>query len=530
MSNIQILDCTLRDGGYINNWEFGEKSIKKIISKLASANIDIIECGFIDDVIENKNQSIFTNVEAIQEYIGHKKKDVMYVGMIAVPYISIEKISNYNGQSIDGIRVTFHEDEIDMALEYSQQLMNKGYKVFIQPVGTTSYSDKKLLELIERVNEIQPYAFYLVDTLGIMYKNELLRLFHLLDNNLEESIVVGFHSHNNLQLSFANAQELLSVHTKRQIIIDSSVFGMGRGAGNLCTELITHYINENISYNYDVIPLLEIFDEELSEISKDSNWGYSIPYYLAATNLCHPNYASYLLNKQTISVKSISNILNQLPQKERDLYNIRLIEKLYFEYQKNQIDDTQTLQRLKSLVTQQDNILIIGPGTSINEEKEKIESFINKNNSYVISVNFVPESVEIDAAFISNAKRFPSFEEDLVHLKNQKLVINTSNLDIKDEKFHTVNYSDLLVQDTFILDNAGLILLNLLKKIEVKNVYVAGFDGYKSEQEVGNYASKDMQVSLQSKEIDLKNKLIKNNFMLLKKHMNIEFITQSIYQ
>lgn len=317
MNKIKILDCTLRDGGYINDWNFGERTIKKIITKLSQSNIDIIECGFITDVSFNENKTLFDSVERIKKYIEPKNENVSYVGMIAQPYPSINNIAKYDGKSIDGIRVTFHEDEIDEALIYGKQLMDKGYKIFIQPVGTTSYSDGSLLELIRKVNNLKPVAFYLVDTLGIMYKNDLLRMFYLLDNNLDESISLGFHSHNNLQLSFSNAQELLAIHTKREIIIDSSVFGMGRGAGNLCTELITHYINENIKEKYNIVPLLEIFDEYLSNIFSNIRWGYSMPYYLAAVNNCHPNYSTYLMNKQTISVKSINTILKQILEEKK---------------------------------------------------------------------------------------------------------------------------------------------------------------------------------------------------------------------
>ena len=350
MSKIMILDCTLRDGGYINGWYFGERTIKKIISKLSKSNIDIIECGFLEEEDFDENKTLYNSVERIREYIEPKNENVMYVGMIAQPYISIDKISDCDGTSIDGIRVTFHENEVEEALIYGKQLMEKGYKVFIQPVGTTSYSDSNLLELIEKVNALKPYAFYLVDTLGIMYKNDLLRMFHLLENNLDESISIGFHSHNNLQLSFSNAQELLMVHTKRNIIIDSSVLGMGRGAGNLCTELITHYINENIEGKYDTIPLLEIIDEHLSNIFTETKWGYSIPYYLAAVNFCHPNYASYLINKQTISVKSINTILKQIPMKKRDIYDKQFIEDLYINYQSHFINDSENLEVVKNLI------------------------------------------------------------------------------------------------------------------------------------------------------------------------------------
>ena len=330
MSKIKILDCTLRDGGYINGWNFGERTIKTVISKLSQSKIDIIECGFLEDVDFDRNKTLFNSVERMREYIEPKNEHVSYVGMIAQPYIPIDKISDCDGRSIDGIRLTFHQNEIEEAFIYGQQLIEKGYKVFIQPVGTTSYSDSSLLELIKKVNQLNPYAFYLVDTLGIMYKNDLLRLFHLLDNNLNQSISIGFHSHNNLQLSFSNAQELLKLHTKRNIIIDSSVFGMGRGAGNLCTELVTHYINENIEEKYDPIPLLEIVDEHLSNIFTETKWGYSIPYYLAAVNCCHPNYASYLINKQTISVKSIHNILKQIPMSKRDIYDKQLYRRFIY--------------------------------------------------------------------------------------------------------------------------------------------------------------------------------------------------------
>ncbi|MFR7384805.1 MAG: hypothetical protein ACLUTO_10770 [Anaerostipes sp.] len=87
--------------------------------------------------------------------------------------------------------------------------MDKGYEVFMQPVGTTSYSDVELLNLFERINEMKPYAFYLVDTLGKLYAKQLLKLFYLADDNLDEDITIGYHSHNNLQLSFSNAQQLI---------------------------------------------------------------------------------------------------------------------------------------------------------------------------------------------------------------------------------------------------------------------------------------------------------------------------------
>jgi len=528
MGKTIILDCTLRDGGYINNWHFGKRSIKKVISKLVESKIDIIECGFIAEEGFDENKSLFNSVERIREYIEPKNKNVMYVGMIAQPYIPIDKISVCDGKSIDGIRLTFHENEIEEAFLYGRLLMEKGYKVFIQPVGTPSYTDSNLLKLINKVNNLKPYAFYLVDTLGIMYKNDLLRMFHLLDNNLDESVCIGFHSHNNLQLSFSNAQELLMLHPKRDIIIDSSVLGMGRGAGNLCTELVTHYINKNLEDKYDTIPLLEIIDEHLSKIYSETKWGYSIPYYLAAVNQCHPNYATNLLNKQTISVKSINTILKQIPVAKRDQYDKRLIEDLYISYQSHSVDDFESLRTIREMVVNR-KILMIAPGKSVDTQKNVIKEFIKVNNPFVISVNFILDSLEIDAMFISNLKRLDSIAECFREKLTDKTLITTSNItdSIEYSSLH-VNYSDLLIDNPLIADNAGLMLINLLKRLSIKDVFLAGFDGFSLNRST-NYFSSDMINNVEIEELVKKNAAISEYISLIEENMSIHFITSTVY-
>ncbi|GGI16642.1 hypothetical protein GCM10007380_33980 [Gottfriedia solisilvae] len=530
MNNIRLLDCTLRDGGYINNWNFGQKSIKKIIEKLAISNIDIIECGFVRDIEFTNNKSIFNDVETIKEFISPKNRNITYVGMIDQPYIPIDRIKEYDGTSIDGFRLTFHENEkeIEEALTYGKILMEKGYKVFIQPVGTTSYSDESLLELIKKVNKLKPYAFYLVDTLGLMYKNDLLRMYHLIDHNLDESISIGFHSHNNLQLSFSNAQELLMLHTKRNIIIDSSVFGMGRGAGNLCTELVTQYINENIEEKYNVVPILEIIDEHLSKFSSESQWGYSVPYFIAAINNCHPNYASFLMNKQTISVKSINTILKQLPLKKRDIYDELYIEDLYINHQIYLIDDSENLDALNRLIANQ-KVLIIAPGKSVETQVEKIRAFIKEYNPFIVSVNFNPDSYKSDAIFISNLKRFDGIADTIKEITNNTLLITTSNITkSKVNNSLVVNYSDLLLDNPTISDNAGLMLLNLLNRLSVNKVYLAGFDGFSLDKST-NYYSTELIYNIEMEELVKKNEVIRKQLAFLEKNMEINFVTTTIY-
>ena len=194
----------------------------------------------------------------------------MYVAMIAIGEKELDplKLEPYRGTGIEGIRLTFHKKEISQAVSWAQILMEKGYRVFMQPVGTVFYSDMELLQLVERINELSPYAFYIVDTLGSMYRNDVSHRFYVIDKNMKPGIHIGFHGHNNLQLAFSNAQILGKIQTKRTLILDASVYGMGRGAGNLPTELITQYINRNIASRYDVSMVMGIYDEYIAPIRK----------------------------------------------------------------------------------------------------------------------------------------------------------------------------------------------------------------------------------------------------------------------
>lgn len=329
--SIQILDCTLRDGGYINDWKFGKKNMEMILDKLEQAGIDIIECGFLTGMVNDEECSLFSSVEAVNKMLPKRGQTSMFVAMIAIGERELhpEQLPCYKGNGLSGIRLTFHKTEIDQAIQWGKLIMEKGYRVFMQPVGTVFYSDMELLCLVEKINQMKPYAFYIVDTLGSMYRNEVSHRFYIIDENMDEEIRLGFHPHNNLQLAFSNAQILGKIQTKRDLILDSSVYGMGRGAGNLPTELITQYINEKIESKYEVSIVIDIYDEFICKIRKVHEWGYNMAYHIAAVNLCHPNYASYLVGKHRLRTKEINELIREIPPESRMIFDPELIEKMY---------------------------------------------------------------------------------------------------------------------------------------------------------------------------------------------------------
>ena len=520
-----ILDCTLRDGGYINDWAFGSETIKGIIHYLNEANIDIIECGFLEDCTYDPEASVFSCVSQITPLITPKKPGTMYVGMIALGDISPDKILPCDGSSIDGIRLTFHKHEWGEAKQVSQALMDKGYRVFVQPVGTTSYTDAELLHLIEDVNRLHPYALYLVDTLGILYSHDMLRAFYLIDHNLKKDICVGFHSHNNLQLSFSNAQELIRAESSRQIILDSSVYGMGRGVGNLATELLAEYINVNMEVKYNIIPLLSLADEYLMSIYAQQRWGYDLPYFLSATEKCHPNYASFLMNKGTLSITDISKILSLLPVEKRDLYDVELIKKLYLSYQSCQIDDKATLELLSGKLKGK-SVLILGTGATLNTQEKEISTYIQTEQPVVISVNFASAKIQSDFIFISNRKRVNLLDTST---ENQNNIIATSNLrESLSANVHFVNYTSFIGEGK-AADNAAAMLIRMLKSLGVSFIALAGLDGFTADAS-SNYYSNEYTYWVDRADVETKNKDIGRQLRLALSGCAYRFITPTQYE
>lgn len=524
MATIQILDCTLRDGGYVNDFKFGHSGIKNIISHLTAAGIDIIETGFLEDGEYDPECSVYNTVEQISEILPSDHKRSMYVAMACYGEYDLNQLSPYDGKSIDGIRVTFHYNEIDEALEYCRQIQSKGYKVFVQPVGTSSYSDAQLLALIDKVNAIQPYSFYLVDTLGLMHQDEVIRFFYIINHNLSKSIHMGFHSHNNLQLSFSNCQALVAMESDRIISLDSSVYGMGRGAGNLNTELIANYLNEHCRSNYEIEPLLEIVDQYIVKIKQKFEWGYSVPYYLAAINGCHPNYAAYLSAKNTLNVKGISTILHMIEPNKRALYDKAVAEEKYLEFQSNEIDDSDAIRRLRATLEGR-NILLLAPGESISTRKQQIIEIAAKNNCIIISTSFVPDFLDPDFVFLSNRKRYKTTFNPQHKSIN---LIHTSNISVEDKNATTINYSSLLNPEDRVRDNSSLMLLNLLIKIRPLKVFIAGMDGYNAD--TANFYQDRLAMTYDKDEAMALNQSIARRIGQLATQIDIEFITPTLYK
>ena len=238
-----LLDCTLRDGAYLVDKRFGENNIKGIIEGLMKSKIDCIEIGFFQDDGFGEGKTVFRNSSDAKKYVPDKKNGTMFTVLADYSRYSISNLDECDGTSIDAVRECFFKEERFKALESCKVIKEKGYKCFVQPVDILGYSDIELIEFLEKINEIEPYCLSIVDTFGSMYQDDLHRIFEIIHHNLISSCKVGFHSHNNMQMSNALSQEFVKMsYGKRECVVDCTISGMGRGAGNTPSELIAQYL------------------------------------------------------------------------------------------------------------------------------------------------------------------------------------------------------------------------------------------------------------------------------------------------
>ena len=526
---VKLLDCTLRDGGYINDWAFGHDNLVSIFERLADSGVDVIEVGFLDDRRPfDLNRSIMPDTQSVQKIYGMlDRKRSMVVGMIDYGTCDITNIQPCSESYLDGIRVIFKKHLRKEALAYCAQIKSLGYKVFAQLVSVTSYTDEEMLDLIRLANEVEPYAVSMVDTYGLMHQNNLVHYFDILDANLKPMINLGYHAHNNFQMGYANCIAMLAKETNREVLVDGSLYGMGKSAGNAPIELIAMHMNHVYGKQYNISQMLEAIDANVLQFYTPATWGYNMFYYIAAFNDCHPSYVQYLMGKRTLSVKSINDILSTLEGDKKLLYDKNYIEERYQKYQKVEVNDEQALRDL-SQVLKGRKVLLIGPGKSVVTQADKIRAYHSEHDITAISINYIPECTDVDYVFISNAKRYVQLASRL--LNGEYKIIATSNITAASsgEFSFVLNYGNLIDPDTEIIDNSLVMVLKTLTKTGVKDVVLAGFDGYSSSE--SNYYHISMEYDFIKDKAEYLNEYTKAQVSAFRQAIRITFLTDSLYE
>lgn len=477
-----LLDCTLRDGAYVVDGNFGNIAITGIIKKLQDANVDIVECGWLKNAPHQDGSSFYHTPKDLVSYLSEKNEDILYTVMIDWDRYDLENLPQYDGTSIGGIRVVFPHGKHKEGIAVGKEIQKKGYRVLFQAANTLVYTDEDLRTLAQDMNEAHPVALSIVDTFGAMFEKDLVRIANILDECLDPDIRLGFHSHNNQQLSFSLTMRFIELFQtrNRSIIVDSSLTGMGRGAGNTATELLVNYLNREQKGNYDMDIIMEAIDIYMSYFMEHYSWGYSTPYFIAGMYCCHVNNIAYLMKNHRTSMKDMRNIISSLQAEDRRKYDYDLLEEKYLENQNRKIDDEDALALLRKAFSGR-KVLLLAPGKSILTEQEKVQGFINAESPIVVAMNAIAPWYKSDYIFLINSVRYNYAKESYPAQfgEQKKILLSNIKTTAADDEI-IVNFDRVFKRGWVYFDNAVIAFLRLLNKLRVTDIAIAGFDSFKT--------------------------------------------------
>lgn len=333
--DVYLLDCTLRDGGFALEGRkdkklfFTKEDQINIMDSLVNAGIDIIELGTLEKKeYEKKEYAIYSNMNEIREVIErYKNRNSLFAVFFRGPDIPMESLPKWDCEIKCLIRLGVRYSEMDKSLEYCKGLCEKGYFVSIQPIVTNRYSDMDLDKIIYAANKMNAYSLYFVDSYGAMLRDDIKYIFQKYDKELNENIKIGFHGHNNMGLAASNVIDLLSINSKREVIVDSCCIGMGQGAGNLQTEVIASILNKTNKKKYSFTEIMKACDI-VSSFWNDNLWGYSLSTMIPAVYGVAYKYGLALRNEYSYSYEDISNILSTVGDEIKHQFTKDNLEKI----------------------------------------------------------------------------------------------------------------------------------------------------------------------------------------------------------
>lgn len=322
MSEIKLLECTLRDGGFaledavknkLSDLEFSQNDIEQTIVSLINSRADIVELGAVEISEQPKTGfAIYQNIEEISKTMPQNRSNQLYTALYRGPDTPLGDIPEWRQDMCEAVRVIIRYSELQKSLDFCAGLSKKGYKVFVQPMLTMRYTGDEIRQLIDAANKMGAYALYIVDSYGYMMPMDIERLFLKYDEGLDRDIAIGFHAHNNMNLAFSNVLTFINRETDRRLIVDSCVLGMGQGAGNLQTEILADYLNKNFSKSYDCGAILDAC-EIIQKYCGEMLWGYSVTRLLPAIHKTAYKYAVSLRKHYGLTYREIDEILGKIP-------------------------------------------------------------------------------------------------------------------------------------------------------------------------------------------------------------------------
>jgi 4-hydroxy 2-oxovalerate aldolase len=489
-----ILDCTFRDGGYYNNWKFSKDALNQYIHFIKNNPISVIEIGF-----RFLKKEIFYGPYAFSSEIFLKSLKLPSKKKISVMINAKDYFEDFNlinkyflkqkHSSVDIVRIAVNYDEYIKCKKITQRLKKLGYQIGLNLMKGHNLNFDLCKKIFKEVNSWKTVdVLYFADSLGCMEPNDVIELCNIFKNHWKKDF--GIHAHNNKGLALLNT---LSAANHGAAWIDSTILGMGRGAGNVSTESLL------IELNYKK-KIGKISFSDLSQfyfLKNKYNWGYNPFYHYSSVYKIHPSYVQSLIEDERYN-KDIFSTLEHLGKLNTTNFDPNLLEPDYKLLYNNQYRGDTNINHLFD----KKQILIIGSGKTIEEYKDHIEQFIRSQKLVTISLNKsdIFDLNYIDFIAISHLGRINIEINDILKYKKKLIappsIINKYNisknlcvsygLKINNKIKSYKNYCEL--PSPLVLNY----VLLFLTKTKARQIYLAGIDGFNDDnknREINNFLS-----------------------------------------
>ena len=494
-NKFKILDCTLRDGGYYNNWNFEKKLVNEYLRAINETNIQYIELGFRTlGKKKIKGNTAYTTDEFINSLSIPKN---LKIGVMVNASDFLQ--SNLNNKKaceqlfpktkntkIKFVRLACHIDEPFKIVKAISWLKKNNFMVTINLMQISEIQENQIRKICNLSKKLNIDVLYLADSLGSLKPQDTHKIVNLFKKYWRSNL--GIHAHNNMKLALANT---ITANTNGVKWIDGTVLGMGRGPGNAKTEELIKYFYRKLGKKTEVEVLKKLINKHFFSLKQQYNWGPNKYYYLAAKTKIHPTYIQEILSDKRYSKFNYLKIINNLKNIDTKKYNPFVLLKsmnFFLGKPKGSWSPFSLLHNRK--------VLIVGAGNSVSKYKKSLENFVLKNNIYVICLNTVdnfnnslinlrvichPLRILSDIFFHNSSRKDLALPVSMIpkkiyksfKMKNKKIF--DYGLSIRPKNSITIKKNYCILPKPLAIGYSMAIAISG----KANRVFLAGFDGYK---------------------------------------------------
>ena len=388
MSKPILLDCTLRDGGYYNEWDFSNELIEEYLEVMKTLSVNVVEIGnrFLT---RNgyKGASAYSSDQYLDDICFADSYDlaVMINGQDLCTNLGWLKALEYlfprccRDSRVDIVRIACHYRDVLNLIPAMDWLASKGYRVAVNLMQISNYSQADLLNVSKCLSKSSAEVLYFADSLGSLEAQSITSIIDNLSQNWNRSL--GIHTHDNMGLALSNT---LHAFSHGVTWLDSTITGMGRGPGNAKTEELIIEINTSSEQYFNLVPLMSLINNYFLPLKHKFSWGTNPYFYLAGKYSIHPSYIQEMLSDRRYDDEDICAVIEYLRDAEKHTFSYDSLEsatKFYSSTPEGSWDPRSLLEDKE--------LLILGPGPSCDQHAAAIKTYVNKSKPLVMALNTV---------------------------------------------------------------------------------------------------------------------------------------------